>query len=243
MKSLFTTSFIASSLLLAAAAQAQVTFSAGPRVGLAVSTARYLAVSPTNNLLHTYNAGYRAGLEAGLVGNVGLAHFAVQPAVLYSQRGYTIHDSNLQTLTNEQRDDTYRLRYLTIPVSIAFTQQANGQGVQVAVGGYLGLLLGGSFQGQTTYFSGYYNYGSTPPANRTVTYAGDISAQSLAAMSYSRGTDAGLQGSIGYRYAGALLQIGYSLGLRDLGYKSFYSSTCYNRAFQASLTYLFGPEG
>jgi hypothetical protein len=239
MKHLFTNVFISGSLLLISSyAQAQVTFGIGPRVGLNASTAPYEAQT------RAYNTGYRAGLEAGLVGSLGAGHFAVQPAVLYSQKGFTIHDAFSGSLWTEKHDDTYRLHYLTIPVSFAFTQQVNGQGLQVALGGYLGFLLGGKFQGATTYiYDSYYNVGGTPlGGSQTINYAGDIATHSSVTTFYSRGTDAGLQGSIGYRYGGALLQVGYSLGLRDLGYKSTFGNTYYNRAFQVSLTYLFGPK-
>lgn len=221
-------------------AQAQARFSIGPSIGLNISTASY------KDQARAYTTGYRAGLEAGVAGSLGAGHFAVQPAVLYSQKGFTIHDTSAGSLWIEKHDDTYRMHYLTIPVSLAFTQNTDGQGLQVAVGGYMGFLLGGKFQGATSHTSNnYYNFGGTPIGGTTLTihYAGDIAPESSPTTFYSNGTDAGLQGSIGYRCAGMFFQLGYSLGLRNLGYKSTFSTAYYNRAFQASLAYQFGPKG
>jgi hypothetical protein len=61
------------------AAQAQVTFGIGPKVGYNLVNVRYRDAAAPNQ-----RAGYRSGLEAGLMASVGFGHFAVQPAVLYS---------------------------------------------------------------------------------------------------------------------------------------------------------------
>jgi hypothetical protein len=66
--------------------------------------------------------------------------------------------------------------------------------------------------------------------------------------SFARRFDAGLQGGVGYRYQALLLELGYSLGLRDVAARYTYngipvsSSPYYNRAFQASLSYLFAGK-
>jgi len=234
--------FCGCSLLLGASTvQAQTTFAFGPRVGLNVST------SPYRNELRSYTTGYRTGLEAGLVGQVRVGHLAVQPAVLYSQKGFNIHDTQTSAFSTEQRDNTYRLHYLTVPLNLVFTPNIDGQGFQVAAGGYLGFLLGGKFQAKDTYTSaGYYNYGSTGAVGGSTIFRseGNISnhTSSTTPAFYSAGADVGLQGNIGYRYAGTLLQVGYSLGLRNLGHDQS-RIVYYNRAFQASLSYLFDSKG
>jgi len=68
-------------LLLAGTAQAQATFSYGPRVGLNSSSVRF----PTTD---RDSPASRLGVEAGLTGTVQLGHFALQPSLLFSQKGY-----------------------------------------------------------------------------------------------------------------------------------------------------------
>ncbi len=240
-------------LLLAATAQAQVTFSIGPRVGLNLVTV------PFKDQDRTYHTNARAGVEAGLLADIGFGHFALQPAFLYSQKGFTVDDSYTTSdnagTTATTLNEKYRLNYFTIPLNFVYAQRANGQGVQLFVGPYLGFLLGGKYSyddrevvirngTSTTYpnqSDGDVGTGDYYTTNRTDT------------KFYSRSLDAGLQFGLGYRVGGALFQAGYSLGLRNLGadFKTNYgqfgtqiaSGPSYtNHTVQAAFTYLFGPK-
>ncbi|MDO7846672.1 porin family protein [Hymenobacter sp. M29] len=226
-------------LLLAAPARAQTSFSIGPRVGLNLATYHY----SEKPILGTI--GYRAGVEAGVAATVGREHFALQAAVLYSQKGfiqrYTVDLRTANNLPLGTADIEYRnrLNYLTIPLSLAYTQGSDGQGAQVFAGPYLGVLLSGRYESVETLQGG----------GESTTRAGDITPISKTApdlAAYTQRFDAGLQAGLGYRYRALLLQVNYSLGLRSLAASYSYNGVpvsnpaYYNRAFQGSLTYLFG---
>lgn len=86
MKKTFTTSLFAGGLLLTdSTARAQVSFSIGPKVGCNrfFSPFEY----PNQDYLTVTNAS-RNVVEAGLMAQISFSnHWAVQPAVLYVQKG------------------------------------------------------------------------------------------------------------------------------------------------------------
>jgi hypothetical protein len=247
MKATFILLGLASWLLGAGSAQAQVTFRVGPQVGLSSSTAAYTAGA------ESFTLSSRRGLEAGLVGVVQKGHLALQPTVLFAQRGFdrhqTFYDSGFGGLTDER----IRLNYLTVSLPLAYTQHTDGQGVQVFGGPYAGFLLGGKHEL-------LYQF----PMGSDQNQAGDVVATDVHTVElgpsslrlpdynfYSRRFDLGVQAGLGYRLGGALLQVSYSLGLRNLGPTELYTigSTTYsrydtpyyrNRAVHVSLSYLFG---
>ena len=233
-------SFVAGSLLLASTAQAQTTFSIGPRLGLNVSTAHL----PVN-----YAGPYtrRAGFEAGLTSNVQFGHFAFQPSVLFSQKGYATSGNQISIDTPVTYDEQVRLNYLTVPLNLAFTLGKDGQGLQVFAGPYVSALLGGNYARQIHVAGGYLG----GPALETE-LTGKVKPADIVSDSdneYSRRFDMGLQAGIGYRLGGFQLQAGYSLGLRNLAtqYRGIYGyiynePSYYNRAWQVSLSYLVGKS-
>ena len=226
--------------LRAPAAHAQATFSIGPRVGLNLATFHFGESQPGT-------VGFRAGFEAGLVGSAGFGHFALQPALLYSQKGHTFRTpvdvrtaNNLPFSSGEllQKD---RLNYLTLPLNVAYRQHPDGQGFQVVAGPYLGLLLSGSYEVTIT-------ANGSPVATdsgRITPVANDAPVFGACARRF----DAGLQGGLGYRYQAWLLELDYSLGLRDVAARHHDNgvpvglASYYNRVFQVSLAYLLGPKG
>jgi hypothetical protein len=228
---------LAGSLLLTATAHAQATFSFGPRLGLNVSTARFTYIETSSH----------AGFEAGLTGNLQLGHFAVQPSLLFSQKGYQAHGGLISYDSPVTYEETVRLNYLTLPLNLAYTLGKAGQGLQVFAGPYLGVLVGGNYQRQV-YAAGSYLGG--PPSETE--YRGKVKAASVFSdidNRYSQRLDAGLQAGIGYRLKGWQVQAGYSMGLRNLassyqGYNGtlYREAENYNRAFQVSLSYLVGSK-
>ena len=231
---------LASCLARLAPAHAQATFSIGPRVGLSLATYHHGESQPGT-------VGYHPGFEAGLVGSAGFGHVAVQPTLLYSQKGDTFRapvdfrNVNNIPIGSGELLRKNRLNYLTLPLNVAYRQHPDGQGFQVFAGPYLGLLLSGSYEITTTANGSSVGGASgriTPVAND----APDLDV-------YARRFDTGLQGGLGYRHQALLLNIGYSVGLRNVAARYTYngipvsSSPYYNRAFQVSLAYLLGPKG
>jgi hypothetical protein len=215
-------------LLLACAAQAQSTFSLGPQVGLNLSSASYFSDS--------YHPSSRTGFEAGVLSNLHLGHVSLQPALLFSQKGYHLTSGGSQSTGTH--DDNFRLNYLTLPVKVVYARK-DGQGMQVFAGAYLGLLLGG-----------HYERAFTQNGTTTVT-AGPIkpSQSPLTAEEYSsQRLDAGFLVGVGYRYKRAQLQANFTWGGPNLAVNYQFRGTIYNnpiyrnQAIQISLAYLFNSK-
>ncbi|RZJ87021.1 MAG: PorT family protein [Hymenobacter sp.] len=230
------TSFLTGGLLLVATvAPAQTRFSIGPTGGVQTATVHY----PENQ---NFPSTYRPGLQAGLLATLTFGHFALQPAVLYSQKGY--HSEGRVTYPDPdpfslEAQADYRLNYVTIPLHFLYTQRATGQGWHVLAGPYLGLLLGGHYKAQSRYLNSTHIYRAEGKV-----VAGDLEP-TASSSAYSRRVDAGLQAGIGYRYKAALVQLTYSWGLRNVASDFTFGGTAYarpayyNRAVQVSLAYLF----
>jgi hypothetical protein len=240
-------SFVAGALLLAGTAQAQATFHFGPYLGGNMSTAHFADKTPSSA---------HRGFDAGILGAFQFGHVAVQPAVLFAQRGFTskpiFYDTGFGGLTQT----SVRLHYLTIPLQVAYTQHTDGQGFQVSAGPYVSFLVGGKS------VADYQYTGSGLLQQESTVAAADVHTRNISSSSsqepdytfYSRRLDVGAQVGLGYRLGGALLQVSYSRGLRNVATTERYTvgstSPTYNmnnpaycnRAFQASLSYLFGKS-
>jgi hypothetical protein len=230
---------LGSALLLTGTTHAQTTFRFGPQVSIVRST--------SHSTLPDLSG--RTGVEAGLVGVLQVGHFAFQPAVLYSQRGFRQQELLVGSSSGGARTTT-RLDYLRIPLQFAYAQRTAGQGFQMFAGPYLGVLLGGRNK---------LSYGSSQETGRVTVTNEHTSSISPYAVSvpdynyYARRLDLGAQAGLGYQLGGALLQLSYSQGLRNMkatelytiGSLTYDSDTpdCRNRSWQASLSYLFGSKG
>ncbi|UOQ96823.1 PorT family protein [Hymenobacter sp. 5317J-9] len=228
-----------------APAQSQTNVSIGPTIGLNVSTAPY-------SERRTYTTTYTTGLEAGVVASINQGHFALQPALLISQKGFGINDNytddSYGQVTIIATKATYRLNYLALPLNLAYTQLEDGQGLQAFVGAFAGLLLGGDYSSGTSYSVRTPHSATGGYSNVSGNVAGgDYFSNSVGDKTYySRRYDFGVQGGLGYRQGQLQMQLGYSLSLRNLGadYKFGNGSTApgpsyRNRAFNLSLAYLF----
>lgn len=246
MKKTATTSLFTAGLLLAASAvHAQATFRLGPTVGYNLSFGGF--EYPNQNYLKVTNSS-RSGVEAGLVAQVGFSnHWALQPAVLYSQKGFGFVETAYDASYNYtyQGDYSFRFDYLAVPINAVYSQRPGGQGLQAFAGAYTGFLVGGRYTSTQT---GRYGSGAArSQSDQGTVEAGDTYHNSLGEAYVSQGVDAGLQGGLGYGFAGGFqVQVGYSQGLRNLGaaYAPGLTTrsppTYRNHAFQFSAAYLFG---
>jgi hypothetical protein len=233
-------------LLTVGPAKAQLRYSIGPQVGLTVATARF---TPDDFFQHTIpsSTSYRSGVEAGLQATIELAHFQVQPAVLFSQKGYALQGLQYDVVTPAgvtpvPYEFTCRLNYLTLPLNLAYTQHPTGQGAQVFAGPYLGLLLGGNYTFAEPTTTAYVQSGQIRGGVHPANFNGFTDHQY-----YSQRVDAGVQAGLGYRMGAILFRATYSLGLRNLAPADFdwlrfigTGPDYRSQALQASIAYRFG---
>jgi hypothetical protein len=212
-------------LLLTHAAQAQASFRLGPQVGFNSSSASYFNDS--------YHIKSRPGFEAGVLGSIDFGYISLQPALLFSQKGYYLTSGTGQA--TGMQDDKYRLNYITLPAKVVYSPRKDGQGIQFFAGAYLGLLVGGN-----------YERAYTQATTTTVTAGPIVPNQSpLASNEYSsQRLDAGFIIGLGYRYKQAQLHADFTWGGPDLSVRyqfkgSNYANPFYrNQAVQVSLAYL-----
>lgn len=237
--------YLAAALLPAGiTAHAQVRFGIGPQVGYLPTTASYHYDYATSS---TSTTSYRSGFTAGILAEIGFGPVALQPAIQYARKGTTQDVAGPPALPPFAASVRYRLDYLTLPLNVAFTQHADGQGVQLVAGPYVGVLLGGENTVDAT-------YQNTPgvllqsSSSRRIEVGTPYSSATPTYGTHMRRVDVGLQAGFGYRYRSLLLQTSFSLGLtnaeesydnKPAGYTD--PPTYRNRGFQLSLAYLFGP--
>ncbi|MCA8830174.1 porin family protein [Hymenobacter pini] len=228
---------LSATVLLAGNAQGQVNLNVGPRIGLNVATARYEASD------RIFNTTSLIAGEAGAMATISRNHVALQVSALYAQKGFRFDQEFRDPSTYQRSKQMYRLNYLTIPVSVAYSQRPNGQGFQVFTGGYAAMLL----NGQHTFDDYTDVYGNIHTVKGDLDVRIDDVVELKEGGIASKRFDAGVQAGIGYGYNHWLLQIGYSYGLRDVGAEyrqsdntSLYAIHFENRVAQLSVAYLFG---
>ena len=215
---------------------AQHTFKFGPRIGLNASTVDY-----TKGLFND-ESSMRTGVEAGLMASrgIGNGHVSLQGSLVYDRKPFlltTQYDSPGYSFTGKQQ---LRLDYLSLPLSVAYAQHVNGQGVQVFAGGYVAALLGGRVHSK----------GVTTDAGVSTTIELDSPVRpgrepQPGTAYYFKPFDVGVQAGLGYQYRTVLLQASYSLGLMDIGVPYIAPITSpapryYTRALRFALTYFLG---
>lgn len=231
MNKLLTTSLLAGScLLLATAAQAQLTVSIGPKVGETLAKMRVDGDGHTD---------YRYGFAGGTQAYLGWGRFALQPALLFAQKGYKFSE---QVLYSSTVGGSYvpvdlltrvRLNYLTLPLNFTFAPEGTATGPQFFAGPYVSLLLGGSYEQELSGIQ------STSEPVHVTDNLEPISSYS------ARRVDAGFQAGLGFRADHLVLQIDYSIGLRYTVPAYYYlavpvrQSNLYNNSFLFAANYLF----
>lgn len=235
-------------LLIVATAAAQPTFRLGVRGGLnrATSTLATASNSPTSYPF-SYSASKSAlyAWQAGAVLEVAFRHFALQPALVFSQKG---EQFDMYTITNYTRgagtQETHassRPNWLELPINVVYSMH----GFQLFAGPYVALAVGGRQYGSSMAASPYARY-------RPVDFNEKIAFDSKSA---NRRLDAGVNFGLGYRKGPLQVQIGYGLGLRNLhqqppainyviydyldAHHDFSADAAYNRVVQLTGTYFF----
>ena len=127
--------------LATTAAHAQLKVSIGPVIGETLMT---------QHQSNDTKLDYRFGLVAGAQAYLSWGRFALQPALLFSQKGFK-YSSQILYRTNPTSPDIYvdfttrtRLNYLTLPLNFTFAPAGTATGPQFFAGPYVSMLLGGN---------------------------------------------------------------------------------------------------
>ena len=228
-------------LLSAATASAQPTFRLGVRGGLNRASSTVEAASTSSSSAYYYSASKSAlyAWQAGAVLEVVFHRFALQPALIFSQKGEqfeaTTFISGVTGMSGTVISTANRYNWLELPVNVVYTLH----GFQVFAGPYVALGVGGRQHGTTSGFSPYARFA---PQNfdEKAAYGPDTNNCRL---------DAGVNVGIGYQQGPLQVQLGYGLGLRNLHQGSSYQlydyghnfnqDAAYNRVAQLTGTYFF----
>jgi hypothetical protein len=206
-------SLLAVVLLAAATASAQTkpTFSLGARGGANLARTTLDPTSNTSNANFNFAADKSAiyAWQAGLVGEVAFGKLALQPALLFTQKG-----EHFSTTTSsrdsgfpyyEESNSTNRYNWLELPLNLVYTLHGD-HGLQILAGPYVALAVGGRQQveGSSSGVVGPYSY------NAPLKYG---------PSTYNRRFDAGFNAGLGYRQGPVQVQLSYGIGLVNLHVK------------------------
>jgi hypothetical protein len=232
------TLFATNLLLSAATASAQTTFRLGVRGGLnraqmtqQVATNTFYSQTIDNSGLYAWQAG--GALE------VNFGHFALQPALVFSQKGLQFNTTSsivgFAGTDTRQSTGTSRYNWLELPLNLVYTLHGD-HGLQLFAGPYVALAVGGHQRG----------------TSNSRSWTGDTRTSSLdqkfsyADVSNGQRMDAGVNFGVGYRQGPLQVQLAYGLGLRDLheltqkvSPEAGVIDRAYNRGAQLTGTYFF----
>jgi len=162
---------LAAPLLLATTAHAQTTFRLGLRGGLhRALTTTDPAGSSAGSYPYSYSTAKSAcfAWQAGVVLEARAGNFAVQPALLFSQKGEqrrtSLAVSGVAGYTSTQTATTNRANWLELPLNVMYTRHGD-HGWQVFAGPYVALGVGGRQHGSIT-SSAYYGPATDPQTER-----------------------------------------------------------------------------
>jgi hypothetical protein len=184
--------------------------------------------------------------QAGLVLEAAFGKFAVQPALVFSQKGEALSTSvsynGVGGGTSLSTSSTNRYNWLELPINFVYTSHGD-HGLQLFAGPYVAMGVGGRLA-STRYYSAP-NVKSAPyEFSSRVAYGDDTN---------NRRFDAGLNFGLGYRQGPVQVQAGFGLGLVNLHQETpsfdpgfspftaynFYNDAAYNRVAQLTGTYFF----
>ena len=196
-------------LLSGATAAAQPTFRLGLRGGANRATTTLDAGSTGSEYGRFFYGADKSAIYAwqtGAVLEIAFRRFAVQPALLFSQKGEELHTHTyMDGVAGANNQDTRRVsrsNWLELPVNVVYTVH----GVQFFAGPYVALAVGGRERSTTLLASPYARYAP-------IEYDGKLFFGPDAA---NRRFDAGFNAGVGYRCGPVQVQLGYGLGLLNL---------------------------
>ncbi|WP_324673304.1 outer membrane beta-barrel protein [Hymenobacter sp. GOD-10R] len=209
----------------------------GVRVGAQVTS--MTTGAPTRFGLESKNNFWNG--QGGLVVDAAFGWLSVQPAVIFSQKGYRVKKHEYQMyLVDGNRFTRLRLNYLEVPVNLIVTVK----GVQLFAGPYLGVALSGEYWDK---FSGMVRVSES---NSTFVQS-DYSRKEKAQIGKSRNPnynsafsrfDTGYNVGIGYKLGPWQAQLSHMHGVVNT-YPNSYTAAglqAKNRGFQLNATYFFG---
>jgi hypothetical protein len=208
--------FLATITFLGAqATQAQVQLSVGPRVGLQSTS---FDGPRFNDAAHTQ----RYGAQAGVVANAQFNHFAIQPALVFSQKG---DRNDWRESDYLSMHDAVRINYLELPINFVLSLDKS-DGFQLFAGPYVALGVGGRLRSTFTYES------EVTESNDPLSFKQRSSYSNLHEF---RRFDAGLNVGLGYKCGPLQIQTAYSTSAMTIKPESKLRS----RSIQLSLNYFF----
>lgn len=250
MKALPTLTLATSLLLSAAEASAQTTLRFGVRGG---ASRAITTLDPASNYSGTYpfsGSADKAAIfawQAGVVLEANFGKWAVQPALLFSQKGEKLHSttyaSGVAGYNTQETTSTNRYDWLELPLNVVYTLHGD-HGLQLFAGPYVALAVGGRRRGTSEgAFYGPPTY-SVPSTSSSEEFDKPLA---YGPATTNQRFDAGLQGGVGYRQGPVQVQLGYSLGLLNLHHTSnqrefgrdVNADAAYNRGAQLTGTYFF----
>ena len=228
-------------LLSAASVAAQPTFRLGLRGSLnrATSTVAPANTSPSSQYYYSASKSAIYAWQAGAVLEVAFHQFALQPALVFSQKGEQFDAATsiiyVASVSGTAMSTVNRYNWLELPVNVVYTLH----GFQVFAGPYVALGVGGRQRGTISGFSPFARF-APQSVDEKAAYGPD---------SNNRRLDAGVNFGIGYRRGPVQVQLGYGLGLRNLHQSSadqfydyghnFNQDAAYNRVAQLTGAYFF----
>jgi len=184
--------------------------------------------------------------QAGLVLEAAFGKFAVQPALVFSQKGEKFNTGVFYNGGGggfaASSISTNRYNWLELPVNFVYTMHGD-HGLQLFAGPYVAMGVGGRQTG-TSYLAAP-NISYAPyEFDNNVTYGPSTS---------NRRFDAGVNFGLGYRLGPVQVQAGFGLGFINLHQDfpsfdpavalptnyNFYTDAAYNRVAQLTGTYFF----
>jgi hypothetical protein len=231
-------------LTCAVTASAQAIFRVGVRGGLnRVLTTEDAASTSGTRPFFNYSADKSSvfAWQAGLVAEASFGKLAIQPALVFSQKGEQFKNTVILdgiARTTYEHIGTNRYNWAELPLNVVYTLHGD-HGLQVFAGPYLALAVGGQQSGTTTITAQ-----NPQDFDTKITYGQGTNNQRL---------DTGFNFGIGYRQGPLQMQLGYGIGLRNLHQASpptidpgfapythnFNADAAYNRVAQLTATYFF----
>ncbi|SDY72283.1 porin family protein [Hymenobacter psychrophilus] len=217
-------------------AQAQVTI--GPRIGLNLADISFKFEDIDDADLDTK---LLVAPQAGITLNAAFGNLALQPSLLFSQKGTKVTVDESSPGFSNVTETTARLNYLELPVNLVYTTGGT-EGFQVFAGPYIGFGLGGKIKQKYTVSQS----GTTISESESYKVKFASKSKSNSDAEYFNQPDFGVNGGVGYKTGPFQVQAGYSLGLNNMVPKDSDGakpdSKSHNRVIQFSLSYFFGSN-